>query len=101
METKNSNNLEENLFNVLENWEQRTVPDFFETRILSKISNPKFEKASKFNWALLTTILILNVFVAFKALNANLKTSEQLKENAYSEYLESNNYYNQYSNQEL
>lgn len=101
METKNSNNHEENLFNVLENWEQRAVPDFFETRILSKISTTKIEKASKFNWALLTTILILNVFVAFKALNTNLKTSEKLKENAYSEYLESNNYYNQYYNQEL
>ena len=96
METKNSNNHEENIFNVLENWEQRTVPDFFETRILSKISTAKSEKASKLNWALLTTILILNEFVAYKVLNANLKASEQLKENAYSEYLESNNYYNQY-----
>ncbi len=101
METKNSNNHEDKLFNVLENWEQRTVPDFFETRILSKISTTNIEKASKFNWALLTTILILNAFVAFKALNANLKTSEQLKDNSYSEYLESNNYYNQYYNQEL
>jgi hypothetical protein len=101
METKNSNNHEEEVFNVLENWEQRTVPDFFETRILSKISTAKIEKASKFNWALLTTILILNAFVAFKALNTNLKTSEELKENAYSEYLESNNYYNHYYNQEL
>ena len=101
METKNSNNHEENLFNVLENWEQRTVPDFFETRVLSKISYSKPTKVSNFNWAFLTTIVVLNTFIAFKALSTNVKTSKELKENAYSEYLESTNYYNQYYNQEL
>jgi hypothetical protein len=101
METNNSNNHEENLFNVLENWEQRTVPDFFETRVLSKISYSKPTKVSKFNWAFLTTIVVLNTFIAFKALSTNVKTSKELKENAYSEYLESTNYYNQYYNQEL
>jgi hypothetical protein len=101
METKNSNNHEENLFNVLENWEERTVPDFFETRVLSKIPYLKPSKVIKFNWAFLTTIVVLNTFIAFKALSTNVKTSKELKESAYSEYLESTNYYNQYYNREL
>lgn len=101
METQNSNNHEENIFHVLENWDKKSVPDFFETRILSKISSSKSIKKTKFNWAFLTIIIIINCFVGVKAIQSNFTNSAQNQENVYSEYLESTNYYNQYYSQEL
>ena len=101
MEPKNSVNHEEKIFQVLESWEHKSAPDFFETRILSKVYSQNNSSISKINWAFLTTIIIINLIVAFKAFNTNLKNDEKLKDSAYTEYIESNSYYNQYFTPEL
>ncbi len=92
MESKNTYH-EKKVFDILESWKPVDVPDYFETRILSRLETVRSPKVLKWGWATLVTVLMINVFAATRY----VKHARAKNEATYEQYLESNpeveNYY--------
>ena len=83
MEKKQSYPREAQAFNMLENWEQQSAPDFFETRLFARMETPA-KSGRIWQWSILTAVVTLNfVFLFVQAQRRNTDTF-----NAYTEYLE-------------
>ena len=83
MDPKNTNTHEAKVFEILEHWKPVDVPEYFETRILSRMDF-RPSKPMKWGWAALAAIFLINGLVATQ----HIRQAKAKTKGAYGEYLE-------------
>lgn len=79
------------VFELLENWERAEAPEYFETRILSRLGTAHPPKTFSWGWVALAIILVANGVAMTRYMDRSFR------EPGYEEYLRTNpeveNYY--------